>query len=1716
MSVELAVAGADISNMQAGGGSLFDNTMMFTGSAVLSGLGSIYNTFVDYGSKIGIDAEQIDTGRVLENYDQNWYNFYRANQSAIDVTGFVASSFIPGTLAIKGLKAAQAARATGAIGRSVTGSLNYFNRKRDIATAAGLQELATEGGSAFAYINTNKLAAIGWGFAEQALQAGAFEAAVALTMTKSPVLADKSSGEILSDMGMGMLVGGAFGGAIDGIITNKIFKDAVSKIGLKQREYDVQGLYANRGLGIGDEVYGMTDSLLSLRRDVAADDTIVNVFSPLSKKNIPLNIENLLKNRINATEKAILEKVNFSLKNLGTELTPEVGDSANKMLLRIIDEGRKSGASDDQIKQSVGNYFLGNKSWRVLTDERAAKDFAREDIFYLAHEVDLSQLKNGGTVEELFDLARNRRPFDKVATAKPYEVTGDVANAKVTATARTFEEAWAGGNDMAIIGGKVRINPKSEIFRQVQDPVLLPSRFINSRTMGVSDDVVPTWADLLPAGTKATDKGIILENGVMDGKRFKLLDDVSPDDVVHATARHAWAGTRDKSFFAGRTIDDNDISLLDRVSKFTKDEITSLELKVRARDGGTSELTHSDIAGILSDAKLTKMQDLLDSGVTDMRHIAYVINAPESFLERAIANGFSRTAEDTMMDGMSHELSTYLARENFLSTWASPKSLVSIGALDEQVLKDTAAAAASKGATYVDTFVTGHIGFMHRVEAAQKAADNATAAAFGGEEMNRFLNITDQNLEKYATELGVGAGLLSSSNAGYGDKLKLWAQYTGQLVHNLIAKTVEKNALKLQPWIATFQDDPRAGAELGVILTKLRRSPDKFVIAFDSTANNLERLVVRDATRIDKATGQRVVNPEKMDEWIKKNSVPGLPQPVGAFTIENQKVMDFLKVWKDINGERINKRATLMNARGGVLGWDPEVIYAPPIDTETYKYMSFVKIKAGHIAGGSDVGMITARTEEELSKLVRSVDTEKYDVIPKTDVENYKRAKNEYDASLVLNEPRVDSNLRREGKLGDFFYEVRPESVMQDFIQHAQRADAALVRHGIETKYGQLITELRALGEEYTKIGKSQFAGITKVYDKSSVNPFEDYVRTALDVSKKSEFPFVHQLNEFVDRTGIAAYRALSTGFASASKNMVSWQEAERLASRYGIGGVYNADNIETAFKVANRPMDRNLIRETVSKVNMAIATLGLRLDVANSIVNTISMPIMLGTELASLKSLAKRDPEALGALNKVFNIDPADGLSVPSYTKVIGNAISNILGKDGKNLIESYRKTGEVKDIMLQFHEMMGELAIKPTLAPKSWRAAVDSAVEKGAKWTGNNFAEDFTRAVSANVMDQLTAPLVAKNLLTSQEAAAYRSVFVNRVNGNYITSQRPIMFQGTVGAAVSLFQTYVFNIMQQMTRHIENRDMRALLTMGGLQGALYGFNGMPFFEAVNTHIIGNASINDGHKDVYSLATQTFGKELGDWMMYGSVSALPLFGDKMPALYTRGDINPRHISILPVTPADIPAVSVTLRFAQNLKDIGGKLISGADISRSLLEGLEHNGVSRPLAGLAQIANQYTTTSKGSLISGSNEFDLTVAATRALGAKPVDEAIALNTMYRLQAYKAADLDRLSRLGEVVKTKLRKNEMPTDDELQMFMKKYASAGGNLQNYSQAIQRWSRNANVSVVNEMKNFHNSSYSQRLAEIMGDTTLDDFTGYAAQEAAQQQPLPPPNQPAQ
>ena len=241
--------------------------------------------------------------------------------------------------------------------------------------------------------------------------------------------------------------------------------------------------------------------------------------------------------------------------------------------------------------------------------------------------------------------------------------------------------------------------------------------------------------------------------------------------------------------------------------------------------------------------------------------------------------------------------------------------------------------------------------------------------------------------------------------------------------------------------------------------------------------------------------------------------------------------------------------------------------------------------------------------------------------------------------------------------------------------------------------------------------------------------------------------------------------------------------------------------------------------------------------------------------------------------------------------------------------------------------------------------------------------------------------------------------------------------------------------------------------------------------------------------------------------MLYGTASALPLFAGDSPALFTRGDINPRHLTIVPVSPLDVPAVSAGIKLVDAVVGMGKDIVQGVDASDALLSGLEHQGWNRPLAGLAQLLAGQSTTSKGSLISAANEMQnaswlgalaertfSVEGVSRLMGARPMDEAVALNAIYRQKTYDAMDRARIERLGEIVKTKLRGDEVPTDEELDDFMLRYTRSGGRGENFNRAMQQWSRDASVSVVNQMAAKMGTPYAEKLRSIMGGEMLEDY----------------------
>ena len=1608
-----------------------------TGVAV-SGLYSLVNTPADLSNKVfGTDFSRADTASTMASIDASWGDYYTKHKDAIDTAGFFAGGLLPGSLAVKGLKLAQ----EGVMGGAFKNVLGFASTRETLYLNRAITQLETEGGTIFQRINTNKLNSMAWGAADQALQTAAFSTAAALATQSSPMLDNEDwkhqTWDILSTS---LLWGGVGGGALGAIMTNKLLKNAGKQVDVELRKVDILRSPGDVGLGFGDKAFAIIDAVTALPEEVSSSVVALNH----ARKGVKDSLD--ITPLVNRTRRdSILRgktQLDLALSSV-VDGDPSVGLPLANSLVGVLQEGLTTGKSMGDIRSE-----LGNTLWRLHSVEGLGNRPA--DI-----SGELKFLNPNATIDK-----EGSSVFSPVRTPESqfFRVVGDEAQAK-TATlgkeAMSATEAYKLGFDLVLdpTSKKISVSPLSSIYQQVEaKEVDFSALFLNTRTKQTGLDVVPTIADIQTVKNRLSD-GTTLPGvnigGVTSGDKsfaFRTSTFPRPADSVEATARHLWADNLPKVF--GK-VNSEDIAVLETLAKSPEKAAPDLIIKDLASGGETlfSDILDPETYLFKQKMAVAKSELVLQGDAADIRDIAHRVNVDPGWMKLGIESKWD--AKELFKDtGWKRDAAAYANRENLILRY------------------NTA------GMDNAANNAVGMVGFNTRVKAATDRA-LATSNSVLGDAADKFISV-GASLAGEADSQLVGAGMTSASNANYFDKLRTWGQYTGTIVAKTITDRVNALLPVLQSPAATLLQNPLAAAEVSSLVTASRLSGDSWSLYRDGL------------------TGKPSIVDTASFNKIAKGAAPAFERRIEL----SAEAGDFIEAHHELYKNRLQQQGALMTATGQEIRIDPNKLYFPPVDTQRVPFFAFVRQQEGTIFASSEVAMLTARSAAELDSLSAQVlKNPQLQVIYKDGTELYHKAKQDYDFKRVMNDTTIDSTLRKDNSLGTYLPNMTPEAIVEDFVTYHSRAESQLVRDATGLRYAQSIAELDDLSARYTASQQSSFKGLQKYF--KAQDPYGDAVKLAMNVSKLGEFTLWHQANEFVDSVGTRAFRGVEKAMLEAKGGQITWQEANDKLQQFGLGAHY-VD--EDAFKVAQTASDRNLIKTGMKKANMLIATGMLRLDWANSILNVISTPILLGAEVSSIRNSIKNDPELFASFNDMLGVKvPGTDVVVPSTLKLISNAIAAMMGPDTQALSTRFKSIDAIKGLPGQFHAMIDDLSLTPNLVPSKWAQTVDSWVDKGAKFTFSDQAEDATRFVTAHAMLQITDPIVAKGAMTVQEQNAFISTFVNRVQGNYTASQRPMMFQGTLGSAISLFQTYQFNMFQQLYRHIENKDMKTLAVMGGLQGTLFGANGLPLFGAINTQLVGNASINEGHNDAYSYAVKAAGKDIGDWLMYGTASAFPLWSEQAPALWTRGDLNPRSAFVVPTSPMDVPGVQGAIKVVSGLITMAKQLGNGAGVQDALLFGLEHNGINRPLSGLAQVLKGNATTGKGDLISAAQDWDSIATAARLIGAKPMDESIALSTIYKNKAYQALDKERIDSLGTTIKEKLRGNKPLSTEDFIDFQGKYAAAGGNIQGYAKAVQRWDKAANVSLVNQVLAHSQTSAGARLNAALGGEPLEDYTSQRA-----------------
>jgi len=938
----------------------------------------------------------------------------------------------------------------------------------------------------------------------------------------------------------------------------------------------------------------------------------------------------------------------------------------------------------------------------------------------------------------------------------------------------------------------------------------------------------------------------------------------------------------------------------------------------------------------------------------------------------------------------------------------------------------------------------------------------------------------NQTLLPQASREGSAPGLFSFNNQRLGSFGSV-TQQIGSVMSDLKQALQGRTAQLMNPVVSKLAQTPEAAVEFASINKQLASTGEQYV--YDAANKQFVHTAVWDAMQ---SGGE--MPPPQLAQGIKPMIPVSTDEAANAFEARMNHVTQNGGILQD-----------LRNAQGLTSGRRLDAYI--PVRPNLSDFQHFAIVRDPTLAAqDAEHSMIHAATPEDLNAMIQKVKQEfpQYEVYTKDQTADYFKAHGEFDWERTLNQVQIDSNLQRKGIMNSTFIQTDPTKIAQSLMADHMTSDRLLAQELVSARYQPEMDYLRNLSGGDTSVATSTFGKASSAVS----DPYGSYIKTMLD-QQQSEGAF-KSLNVALDQKVSQAWFTLKNAFNGVG-SANDFDKVSQYFDKYGVNSALNSADIAS---VVNADVPRGVLNNFVKTANSIVTALVTRTNPINALNNVIGHSIMNSTELNSLvRSINNGDEAAVGDLAKLANIKlPGTSDQVFSPAKLIGNALSNLVSnpairEDGTTVADWMAQRGFDPSLGKQMRSVLSELAIKPESDAAGFMAqraaGADQAIQFLEKWSGNKAAEHFNRFVAADVMRQVTDVALQHGLIGEGDQLAYINTFVNRVAGNIVASQRPMAFQGPIGQAIGLFQSYQFNMMQQLLRHVGEGSGKDVAMMLGLQGTFYGLNGLPEFQAINQHLIGTRSGNTEHTDAYSMLYGGVGKDAGDWLLYGAPSKI--LGANM---YSHGDMNARNTTILPLNPTDVPFVKAFANAFTSIKGMVNNVQDGGDMWNSFLGAVEHNGISRPMAGIAQTARaitsngtSFSTTGAGN-ISSANDLFSWAGAVRLIGAKPLDEAITNDALFRYSAYHAADMAKLDDLGKSLKTTVVDGGMPTHDQVANFASQYAQLGGTQQQFNKWMMGTITKATTPQADAIMKHLQTPGVQNLQKIMGGRDPLDVGG--------------------
>ena len=1726
--------------------------------SVAAGVNEIYNilpTIGNWADKAtggsGEQYQQSDFGQVVSNYDSNLSMYYQDHKLGVDAMGFMLGSLVPGMAGVKvlnaGQKVLQTAISEGKFGKLTGNALGLLapNRQGNIDNAV---KTIRETGNIFAVTETNTLKALASGVQQNALEGAIFTTFVNATMFNSPVLEGRDRDDLVWDVAIGAALGGAVGGVFSAVGTISKVKragataekelapwtindvptsnmSASDRILFRAQQLDempalpTQGDLVQRATVTADKTKNKL--MLDIRsdfQDLSGGDGVLaeNLFNAFKLNNLGGNRNNLLDamgtsrlDAVNSVESQ-LSRINKELKKNGNDLEKldpkdkELYETTKVSYVKLRGEG--AGAISDERPTILNLADKLKPGENMVLDPRGIKVGGK--LYHNTNNPYQPFNIMGAThyqVEARYAWAEMLPKWDKSAKETIMVHADDLPllqkahkdgleKIKVIPTNGAIGDAYIvnGADDILSLVKQQKLDVYQRLLKREQQPTDVVTMIDKLKGyFGINFNLVDDartngfYTRIRNTLTKPDGKPTSVEGDVIAMTKNSLLHRSLAANI--ATLKHEEGHSIFQSLLDSYGVNKQNLNgrlllLAQEVAEVSKkqrpDLWKSTDPKLIQYRNDTHELFADAFSYFSKNPdKINKYPEFNNFAGHLVRPIPQsVIDAVSKRLTKPTSAEIAKIVdmEESALNGTVRE-GGYFARDNARKDYQAMQQAAGARVLQQDVhsvptyariLSSSSRVRNASGLT-VDTNAV-----LKAKAKLYESNANAIAARVLGEELP---NISDRALQ---TGGDTSATLLSFESANYGSRGS-WSAFVGQRVHSLIEKWKTGVSDTFNPHLAKLSGDTNVAIEYSVLNEQLRSLPQgyKFV-----------RQTNKDGTV------------STFMQYAKGDVPDGVPSVV---PIKSPVVADLVEAHIKKNGENTSALA-LVRANEGLPNYrDPDIYYPIPRNPKDTPYFSFVVDDS--VTGTGHSKMIYAANEKDLQTLTRQIQDSNIPglkVLTKGESEDYFKAQGQYEWERSLNDNYINTELRRRGISSSPLPVTDPKRIVNDFLDWHLRRAANTVREVVSHKYSRQMEVLRASAEPNLQAAKSKFGYVSPLsYAENTVNnPASNTMKQMLDIQKIEEYPFWSSMNKQLDAV---SSRVLSQ-VGKLWDNTVHPDQLAEVNSALKAAG-YDGPYVNAElYEAMNGTVPRGILTSFIGKANGLIGSLALRMDPLNALNNAVGHAVLYGTESkAVLSAIRSGNAEAVGELAKLGNVVmPGTTDSIFSSTKILANSFTRL--RTQPELKEFYKKNGFITSIMDQYDQTLDQIAIRAGDSAKTLdeRLAKGISVARGIgntgeRITGNRMAEEFNRFLAADFMKQVTDIAVKHNIMDEATALTYINTFVNRTQGNFLASQRPILFQGPVGQAIGLFQTYQFNLIQQLLRHVSDGNIKHAATMMGLQSSIYGINGLPGFNALNTHIVGNAGGNTNHTDMYQAIFSGAGKEAGEWLAYGALSnTFSLFHPDLKInMYSRGDVNPRSLTLVPTDPAKVPIVQSSVRFFTNIKDSIEQNAMGASVWNTVLRSMEHNGVSRPLAGLAQVLGGFAsptgevtaTSNQGNLLMQHDLWSL-ASGVRMVGGKPLDEAMVQDQMFRVNTYRSHDAAKRKTLSEAIKTSILGGEEPAQEQIDKFAEVYAKTGGKQSEFSQFMARQYTNASMSQAEQLKNKLTNPYSQQLQRIMND----------------------------